>query len=176
MSDFRTLIEHNVLCLEQGINLLQSLSDTEYTAINPPVYESAIGDHYRHTLEHYISFVEAYATGAIDYDARKRDRRIATDRMYAAIVTETLISQMRALTEDRSLRVKVDSSGEEGSQPIWSASSGARDLQYLQAHTIHHFALIALMVRLQGGTVPDEFGVAPSTIAYRRQMAVAPAS
>lgn len=172
MNDFQTLIEHNVLCLEQGIDLLHTLSDADYVAIRPPVYESTIGDHMRHNLEHYICFVQAYATGAIDYDARKRDRRIATDRDHAVAVARALIDHLRSLPEDRILRVKVDSSGEEDNRAIWSTSTGVRDLQYLQAHTIHHYALISFMVRFQGGTVSEAFGVAPSTIAYRRQMAI----
>lgn len=37
---------------------------------------------------------------------------------------------------------------------------------FLQSHTIHHMALIGIMARLQGVTVPTGFGVAPSTRCY----------
>jgi len=48
----------------------------------------------------------------------------------------------------------------------WSESTVKRELQYLQAHTIHHYALIALILRIQGITPHDEFGVAPSTLRH----------
>jgi hypothetical protein len=42
----------------------------------------------------------------------------------------------------------------------------ARELQFLQSHTVHHYAVIHLML-LQQGIRPDpEFGVAPSTLRH----------
>ncbi len=169
MNTTQKLIAHNIICLEQGIDLLRQLDDAAYVHTQPPQYHSGIGDHLRHTLEHYTSFLDGVADGVVDYDARKRDIRIATERTYAIAVTERIIAQLRTIEADRPLTIKMDSCGDDAEPPIWSQSSVQRDLQYLQAHTIHHFALMALLARLQGYEPGEDFGVAPSTLAYRRR-------
>jgi len=40
-------------------------------------------------------------------------------------------------------------------------------LQALSSHTIHHFALIAVTLRLHGIQVDPNFGMSPSTLRYR---------
>jgi hypothetical protein len=122
-------------------------------------------------VEHYQSLLAGLPAGAIDYDARKRDREIETVRTHALGVLGGLIGALEGMARgDRSLRVKQDSDPDDAAGALWSTSSFVRELQYLQAHTIHHFALIAILVRLQDKEVPAEFGVAPSTLKYQRQM------
>lgn len=48
------------------------------------------------------------------------------------------------------------------------ASSLPRELQFLLSHTVHHYALIATMNAVAGVETPEDFGVAPSTLVYRR--------
>jgi len=43
----------------------------------------------------------------------------------------------------------------------WSTS--ARELAFVISHTIHHQAIIAVLLASQGVAVPHRFGVAPST-------------
>lgn len=170
MNPFKYLIENNILCLKQGLDLLQDITDDIFTHTSPPIYPSSIGDHYRHCLEHYICFLDGFDQQAIDYDARKRDKRIASDRYYAVQITRQTMQQLDALSsEGKPFQVKMDCrlDAEEGA--VWTHSTPERDLQYLQAHTIHHFALIAMIVRLQGHEPGEEFGVAPSTLTYKNQ-------
>ena len=51
----------------------------------------------------------------------------------------------------------------------WSGSTVRRELQFLLSHSIHHYALIATICHANGFPVPEGFGVAPSTLRYRRQ-------
>jgi hypothetical protein len=55
--------------------------------------------------------------------------------------------------------------------PYWTRSSIARELQSLLSHTVHHYALIAIALRLQGIEPSAEFGVAPSTLEHWRKTA-----
>jgi hypothetical protein len=50
-------------------------------------------------------------------------------------------------------------------------SSIDRELQVLSSHTIHHFALIAMTLRLHGVEMPPDFGMAPSTLRYQAEAA-----
>ena len=54
-------------------------------------------------------------------------------------------------------------------KPEWVWSSGLRELDFLQSHTIHHFALIAYKLEALGIEVEDNFGVAPSTLKYWKE-------
>ena len=168
MNTIETL--HNIVYLEQGLDLLRTLEDQAYTSAQPPYHESSIGDHLRHCLEHYTSFLNGFDAGMIDYDARARDLRIATSRFFASQTIQDLIVRLHALPQDdKPLRVKMDCDKDAEHTDPWSLSSVKRELQYLLAHTIHHYALIAVLLRLQGYTAHEDFGVAPSTLKYRKQ-------
>ena len=170
MDNLKYLIENNIVCLQQGIRLLTELEDSVYVHSNPPVYTSGIGDHYRHCVEHYHSFLSGIDARCVDYDARKRDLLISSDRTHAIKITEVIIRDLKALScSGASLRVKMDCKLDDEDGAVWVNSTIERDLQYLQAHTIHHYALIAMIVRLQGLEPGSEFGVAPSTLTYRKK-------
>ena len=42
----------------------------------------------------------------------------------------------------------------------------SRELQVLSSHTVHHFALIAVTLRMHGVEMDPDFGMAPSTLRY----------
>ena len=45
-----------------------------------------VGAHLRHVIEHYQRFLIGTRDGEVNYDARQRDMRIATDRNLACSV------------------------------------------------------------------------------------------
>jgi hypothetical protein len=49
---------------------------------------------------------------------------------------------------------------------IFMQSSASRELQVLSSHTVHHFALIAMTLRMHGVEMDPGFGMAPSTLRY----------
>ena len=58
-----------------------------------------------------------------------------------------------------------------GEEQQWSRSTLRRELQFLLSHTIHHFALIGLLLSFHGVEPGEEFGVAPSTLKHWRSQA-----
>jgi hypothetical protein len=56
---------------------------------------------------------------------------------------------------------------------MWSGTSVGRELQFLVSHTVHHYAVIAAMLRPQGVEPGADFGVAPSTLVYEQGSACA---
>lgn len=155
----------NIQLLEQGLEVLETINDETYLRTEPPLYESTIGMHYRHILDHYGCLVRGW-NDKIDYDARDRDRGIETDRNSAIQKCRELIGIMEnlELSDPRISREVLVKSNINA----WSASSIKRELQFLISHTVHHYALIALMLKMNGFVLPDSFGVAPSTLQYRK--------
>ena len=72
---------------------------------------------------------------------------------------------------DKAVSVRLDGSSTHADPEPWSQSTIRRELQYLQAHTVHHYALIAFILRLQGREPAASFGVAPSTLRHRKAAA-----
>jgi len=156
----------NQLLLRQGIALLESLPDRLYTG--PLRGWAPVGAQYRHILEHYGSFLAGLGTGRVNYDERARDPKLESSREAALEATRLCLSALESLEggEDGTLTVHMDS-GAGPEQADWRLSSTGRELQFLCSHTVHHFALIKLL--LDGSMVLDaDFGMAPSTLAYQR--------
>lgn len=163
--------EDNIRFLKQGLDLIQGLSDDAYTRSSHPEYTSGVGGHLRHCLDHYTNFLAGLPRGRIDYDARQRDERIETDRAYATRVIQNLIRGLAEVQErdaDRAVTIKMDGGDESDASLWWSHSSAVRELQFLVSHTVHHYALIALILRSNGLAPAADFGVAPSTLRYNQ--------
>jgi len=160
-------LDGNQHFLHQGVALLEQLSDTTYgSAVGR---HSPVGAQYRHVLEHYQCLLAGVGEGRVDYDARARDPLIERDRGHALQVTRDLLQTIAALPHDPdlSLVVQMDCGGGETCRE-WCRSSLGRELQFLASHTVHHYALIALLLEAQGEEVPPDFGVAPSTLTHQR--------
>lgn len=167
MTVTQTLIDLNREYLRQGQRLILSVSDQVFTNVDAGLYTSSIGDHVRHVVEHYQRFLIGTKDVLVDYDARLRDVKIATDRNFAGSVIEQVIEGLKELPDqDNPLAVRMAVSTDGTRDVEETRSSVNRELQYLQAHTIHHYALIALMLKTQGEQPPRDFGYAPSTLQH----------
>ena len=163
-----TLHQALVVLLGQGLSLLESLSDTQYVEACPEANSAGIGGHYRHTLEHISPLLTSLTTDLLDYDAREREVRLETDRQYAVTSTQKLLLQAKTCQPqdfDKKIRVKCSVS-QDAASPIVE-STLAREVMYAEIHAIHHFAIINIICSLKGISLPETFGVAPSTLTHR---------
>jgi hypothetical protein len=67
------------------------------------------------------------------------------------------------------LKVRTEDDGVD--LAVWCNSSVLRELEFLQSHAVHHYSLIAALLRLHGIEPDAEFGVAPSTLKYWKEEA-----
>jgi hypothetical protein len=168
------IIEDSINVLRQGIELLKQISHGLYANARPPFMNSGVGGHFRHCIDFYNSFLSSFETGRINYLIRKRNWLVEIDGRLAISEIEAIIEKLRRLSPTN-LQSPVQVILEDLSGPLdaagWSCSSVMRELQSLLSHTIHHYAIIALALRLQGFEPSAEFGVAPSTLTYWSQTA-----
>lgn len=165
------IINDTIVCLKQGIQLMANLSRELYVKPHASCYDSAIGGHVRHNLDHFFCFQEGVNTGHANYDARPRDELLETDPDYASGKMANLIAFLESLEPQQlleTLKVKMDSGTTHEESNIWSDSSVRRELLFLISHTIHHYALIATLCANEGIDLPKDFGVAPSTLRFRK--------
>ena len=169
-----TIIEDNINALRQGVELIERIGNGLYADARPPFLTSGVGGHVRHCIDFYDSFLSSFETGRINYALRKRNPQVEMNRRLAISEMEAIIEKLRRLSP-ADLQGTVQVISEESSGPLdgsgWGRSSVMRELQSLLSHTIHHYALVAVALRLQGFEPAAEFGVAPSTLAYWSQTA-----
>lgn len=168
----RELIESVIEALQQGDALLSQIADTMYTRALPGAFNATIGGHYRHCLDHFRSLLDAAGGGDLNYDHRERGTLIEQDRFAALNATRALLEGYRQLAAgvlNRSLQVTCKTStAAAGSQT--APSTVGREIMYVVAHAVHHYALIAIMCGLQGVSTPAGFGVAPSTLKHQLEL------
>jgi uncharacterized damage-inducible protein DinB len=166
--DIRRILDAAVAILRQGEELLSALSPDTYAQKVPVVFNASIGGHYRHCLDHFTSLVRGLEGGAVDYDHRERDTRLETQPALALALTRQMRMALERLAPealDMPVAARCEVSYARGQSPT-TRSTLARELVYVIAHAIHHYALISVMARLLKAGLPEHFGVAPSTVAH----------
>jgi hypothetical protein len=160
------LIAANIGLLRQALTLVDRM-DPETFAISPKGLDPhRVGSHLRHVLEFYDCFLAGLETRRIDYDARRRDKLLERNRHAAAMKTSSIIRRLReasSLPEDLPVSVRMENADAD----VYLRSSIGRELQALSSHTIHHFALIAVTLRVHGVGVDPNFGMSPSTLRFQ---------
>ncbi len=150
--------------LEQEHELLALLDDSQYTQPGTAYYKSSVGMHIRHNLDHFAAFFSGLKAGRIDYESRQRNELIQESAAFAKSVIADYLKQLAAFKTDADTPCLVRE--EDGTSPDscqWLQSSCGRELQFLLGHTVHHHALIAMMLHQAELPLPKGFGVAPST-------------
>lgn len=149
------------------INVLEQLpSQSSYAEPCPALSEATIGQHTRHIIELYQCLLSGYENGIVNYDDRERNKLYENDKEEAiAVIKEIQNSLDKA---DKPLSVVCESDD----HPVTIQSNYNREVLYNLEHCIHHQALIRVaLVSAKEIMISEEFGVAPSTMQYRRQCA-----
>ncbi|CAM2934511.1 hypothetical protein [Flavobacterium frigoris] len=152
--------------LNELIDLLEQLSNAEFSKPCQLLSNSTIGEHTRHIVEMFQCLENNYYSGIVNYDKRPRNILIQTDTTYA--ISQIVAIQRLLEKENKKIELQQIIDNEE----VRIDSNYFRELLYNLEHCIHHQALIKVAV-LQSETifVNENFGVARSTIEYRNQCA-----
>ena len=166
MSTKQRLIDTNILALQEGEKLLSVLKANQYTDGYKPAFQSTIGAHFRHVLEHYRCFFTQMESACFCYDKRERDATLECDSSHAEQTISYLIGLFGQL--DHSQFEKAYTIDDEQSQGA-VATTLERELLFLQSHTVHHYAIIGAMTRAFGNKPAADFGVAIATRSHQKQ-------
>jgi uncharacterized damage-inducible protein DinB len=124
-----------------------------------------IGAHVRHALDHVAALVAATPAITLSYDRRSRGSDIETEPDAAVrelLALDAALARWPARSLEEPVRVAAVVSPDGDVVVGWSTL--ARELAFVVSHTIHHQAMIAVLLERQGLAVPNaRFGYAPST-------------
>ena len=158
-----TIIQQNQLLIQQALDLISKMQTSLYGQCCEEVFDSSIGQHLRHCIEHYDElFMANDDNRAVRYHARPRNLEVETDPTVATNRLRFIYNQLgRGGSKDTFMEVS------DGGIAEPSKSSLFRELEFLISHTVHHFALIKVIANRLQIEVPENFGVAFSTLKYR---------
>ncbi|WP_300565911.1 DinB family protein [Flavobacterium sp.] len=146
--------------------LLNQLSDKQYALPISYLGDSSIGQHTRHIIELFECLLKSYESGLLNYDDRKRNRRLELETAFAIEFIDLITASIDKENKKLSLEQSISGSF------ILLESNYFREILYNLEHCIHHQALIKVAIhQMENITVNDNFGVAPSTIEFRKQCA-----
>jgi len=169
------LIESVIEVLNEGETLLAEIENDDYIRKLPAVFNATIGGHYRHCLDHFRCLLESTTADDLNYDHRERGTLVESDRFAALNATRELraaYQRLPAACLSRNIRVTCKTSYATNDSQT-AASTPAREIMYVVAHAVHHYALIGIMGGMLGLKMPVGFGVAPSTLKFRSGLAKA---
>jgi hypothetical protein len=148
---------------------LKELTDIEYTQPSNTLFKATIGQHVRHIIELFLCLENGYDKGIVNYEKRKRDYQIETDKQLAITLLKNIYKNIGK--ENKNIVLEAEDYTDEV-EMISVPSNYYRELAYNLEHTIHHMALIRVGINeVSSIKLPDEYGVAYSTIKHRKACA-----
>jgi hypothetical protein len=158
------LIKDCISVFKQGGELLQRVENND-------IYAN-IGGHFRHCFDFVDCLISGIEKGKIDYNKRERNLQVETDCKTGLVRTNDTIEKLQTLfllDFSQVVLVRHEIATDELDEKSWCSSTLAREVEFLQSHTVHHYAIIGLKLANIGIKVDENFGVADSTLKYRTQ-------
>jgi len=148
---------------------LNQLTQEEYSQPCKTLFNNTIGQHVRHIIELFQCLEKGYESGVVNYEKRKRDTAIEADKDLASRLLLEIHSGLSKENKALTLEASYD---DHNTEPILFETNYNREIAYNLEHTIHHMALIRVGINeISTIELPEDFGVASSTVKYRKQCA-----
>ena len=152
--------------LDALADLLNQLSDKDYSNPCRELSNATIGEHTRHIIEMFQCLQSQYDSGIVNYDKRARNKDIQTKTDFA--IEEIKAIKVGLDKPNKTIELQQIIDGES----INITSNYYRELLYNLEHCVHHQALIKVaLLRCDHVQIDQNFGVARATIEYRNQCA-----
>ncbi|WP_281322724.1 DinB family protein [Flavobacterium aestivum] len=150
--------------LDELVDLLNQLSEKEYSKSCYELSGASIGEHTRHIVEMFQCLNQNYDSGTVNYDKRERNVLIQTNTDFAIQKIFDVKNSIQKENKELELEQMIDGTA------IKIQSNYYRELLYNLEHCIHHQALIKVAIlKFENVAVHENFGVARSTVEYRKQ-------
>lgn len=163
--------------LQQAVNnvfvqlaeTIKQLTPSQYTQPCTNLVNNTIGQHVRHIIELFQCLENGYPENCVNYEKRKRDVTIETNKDLALELLQAIYGNLDRADKPLTLHACYD---DHTPDPIAIPTNYYREIAYNLEHTIHHMALIRVgITEVSDIKLPEDFGVASSTVKHRKQCA-----
>jgi uncharacterized damage-inducible protein DinB len=149
--------------LDDLARVIRPLTTAEFTR-RDRASSGSIGSHVRHCLDHVEALERALVRGVCCYDERVRGTAMEDDPAIACARLKACQLRLGALDGELlqtplTLAARITVDGVE----VRALTTVAREVTFLISHTIHHAALIGVLLEDRGYERPSRFGLAPTT-------------
>lgn len=144
-------------------DLVDGMNLDAYRA-TPSRTSGSVGEHVRHCLDHARALVSGASHDELTYDSRLRGTHVETDPRAATDEIDRLcldLEDVDELTLERPIRLRSITHRDGPATKV--ATTVGREVAFVIQHTIHHCAIVAILLDGLGVAVPERFGYAPST-------------
>ena len=160
-------IHHIFLQLEEALHLI---SNEQFSMPCQHLFDATIGQHCRHIIEMFQCLEMGYETGVVNYENRKRERSIETDKEYAVALMHSISKGLSKPNKNLLLQGAYHITEND---IISFDTNYYREIAYNMEHAIHHMALIKVgFAELVQINLSEGFGVASSTVKYQKSCAL----
>jgi uncharacterized damage-inducible protein DinB len=165
-SDDKLIIHQALTVLHQQEYVLDLIKKEDYSQKVPQIFNSAIGGHLRHILDHYNALLKAATTTErfANYDDRSRNTAIETDPEAARAAIKELFKKIPDL--NMQMLIHVSFIGDDKTFEAYKVKSTVeRELSFVAHHAVHHLSMIKLLLAALGYQLPADsrLGIAFST-------------
>jgi hypothetical protein len=163
--------------LQQAVNnvfvqlaeTINKLSPSQYIQPCNNLVNHTIGQHVRHIIELFQCLELGYPENLVNYEKRKRDVTIENNKDLALGLLQSIYKNLEKPDKEMTLQACYD---DHAPEPISIPTNYYREVAYNLEHTIHHMALIRVGIReVSTIPLPEDFGVASSTVKYQKKCA-----
>ncbi|KGL62934.1 DinB family protein [Polaribacter sp. Hel1_85] len=155
--------------LQRGINLLNTISNEQYSDASVAPYYSSIGCHIRHVLDVFSCVFEGLEANKIYLNKRNRNELLELNTNLGIEYFNEIIHKLKGINPTeftKTISVTDDlGAGLESADYTLSAI-----LMQAHSHATHHFASIGYIIYQLGIELPDtDFGFNPTTPKIRAE-------
>ena len=153
----------------QLLDVLENLSDHQYSIPVDLLSGATIGQHIRHIVEFFQELDKGYENGTVNYDRRSRSLLLEVSRSLAIRQLSEMSLSVDRPEKDLALMAHLTAGNAE---PVVIQTNYSRELLYNMEHIVHHMALLRIGITVVTKiSLPPQFGVAASTLQYRQACA-----
>ena len=158
--------------LAQMCEVIEQIPEDDFRQPSLALNGSTLGQHFRHAIEFFECLNTGALNGKVNYDHRDHDKAIESSRTLAIEVIHRIQTFIRSAELEQDIQLEV-SYNPESYEGIVVNSNIAREVIYNIEHVVHHMALVKIGIRDLCPLIelPEDFGVAISTIRYNRTKA-----
>lgn len=148
---------------------LEQLDQQQYSKPCSTLFNASIGQHVRHIIELFQCLEAGYESGIVNYEKRKRDNAIETNRDLALLLLKEIHQHLEKPNKGMTLENSYD---EHSNETVLITTNYHREIAYNLEHTIHHMALIRVGINeVAPMSLPENYGVAAATIKHKQACA-----